>query len=353
MQKEVSMITKKIPVNDEYYLHQVKELGNIIRNGGLVAFPTETVYGLGGNALDATAAKKIYVAKGRPSDNPLIVHVADISQVEKYVEKISPLERKLMEAFWPGPLTIVFEKKPIIPKETSGGLDTVAIRCPAHEATRALIRAAGVPIAGPSANISTKPSPTTADAVMHDMDGKIEAVIDGGASFIGLESTIIAVKDEKITIYRPGGITQEMLSVFAPTEIDKALLSSDEHPKAPGMKYRHYAPSAPLVVYIGDMKVVEETILTFRDKKDKKYGFFVSDETARKLLKENKDNTVFSWGRREDKAQFAHNLFQGLLFFNTHPVDQIIGEGTGSDGLGLAIMNRLSKASGFNVIVKK
>ena len=153
MQKETGMITKKIPVDENYNSSTVNELGKIIREGGLVAFPTETVYGLGGNALDATAAKKIYAAKGRPSDNPLIVHVADIDDVPKYVKSISPLEKKLMNAFWPGPLTIVFPKKEIIPFETSGGLDTVAIRCPAHEATRVLIRAAGVPIAGPSANI--------------------------------------------------------------------------------------------------------------------------------------------------------------------------------------------------------
>lgn len=193
------MITKKIIVDQSYYNDKVKRLGEVIRAGGLVAFPTETVYGLGGNALDKEAAKKIYMAKGRPSDNPLIVHVADISEVSTYVKRILPLEKRLMEAFWPGPLTIVFPKKDIVPMATSGGLRTIAIRCPAHEAARALIRAAGVPIAGPSANISTKPSPTTADAVLHDMDGRIEFVIDGGDSLIGLESTVIAVENGKIS----------------------------------------------------------------------------------------------------------------------------------------------------------
>lgn len=341
-------MTRKIEVNNEYYEKKVEELGNIIRRGGLVAFPTETVYGLGGNALAPEAAKKIYAAKGRPSDNPLIVHVAHKEEVAAYVTHISPLEEKLMDTFWPGPLTIVFPKKKNIPYETSGHLDTVAIRCPAHPATRALIEAAGVPIAGPSANISTRPSPTTAEAVMYDMDGRIEAIIDGGPCLIGLESTIVSVQNGKIIIYRPGGITEEMLSELAPTEIDKALfVMGDEHPKAPGMKYRHYAPSAPLTVYVGVTDKVERKIKEFATQKGKVYGYFVSEEMAQLLPKEA---TVFVWGSRRDQKGMAHNLFQGLLFFNTHPVDEIIGEGTDSTGIGLAIMNRLTKASGFHVV---
>ena len=341
------MITRKIPVDEEYYSSTVKELGEIICAGGLIAFPTETVYGLGGNALDGNAAKKIYAAKGRPSDNPLIVHVADIEDTSQYVKSISFLEKKLMDTFWPGPLTIIFPKKEVIPFETSGGLDTIAIRCPAHEATRALIRAAGVPVAGPSANISTRPSPTTADAVIHDMNGKIEAVIDGGTSLIGLESTIVEVKGNKIIICRPGGITKEMLSLYGETEMDKALASDNEIPKAPGMKYRHYAPSSPLTVYAGDIQKVERHICSYTERKDKVYGYFVSEETA-KLLPQT--NHIFIWGRRNDKQGFARKLFQGLLFFNSHPVDKIIGEGTDTEGIGLAIMNRLAKASGFHVI---
>ncbi len=191
-------MTEKVEVNDLYYKDKVKALGRIIREGGLVAFPTETVYGLGGNALDAGAAKKIYAAKGRPSDNPLIVHVADPSEVEKYAAEVSSLARRLMDTFWPGPLTIVFPKKDCIPMETSGGLSTIAIRCPRSEATRALIRAAGVPIAGPSANISTRPSPTTADDVLHDMNGRIAAVIDGGPCQIGLESTVVGIEGSAV-----------------------------------------------------------------------------------------------------------------------------------------------------------
>ena len=344
------MITEKVTVDNDYYAHTVHELGRIIREGGLVAFPTETVYGLGGNALDGSAAKKIYAAKGRPSDNPLIVHVADPSEVGKYVETVSPLAEKLMKTFWPGPLTIVFPKKDIIPLETSGGLSTIAIRCPRSEATRALIRAAGVPIAGPSANISTRPSPTTAEDVLHDMDGRIQAVIDGGPCQIGLESTVIGLEGDQIVIYRPGGVTLEMLNAIAPTTVDAALTSENSHPKAPGMKYRHYAPSAPLTVYTGNTEKAVEEILSFAKKADGTYGFFVSEETAH-LLPAGVPR--FIWGKRADKESFAHNLFSGLLYFNKHPVDRIIGEGTDTKGLGLAIMNRLTKASGYHIVVEE
>lgn len=343
-------MTEKVQVNEVYYKEKVHQLGRILRGGGLVAFPTETVYGLGGNALDGSAAKKIYAAKGRPSDNPLIVHVADSSEVERYVKEVTPLARALMEAFWPGPLTIVFPKKDIIPMETSGGLPTIAIRCPRSEATRALIRAAGVPIAGPSANISTRPSPTTADDVLHDMNGRIAAVVDGGPCQIGLESTVVGLEGEEIVIYRPGGITLEDLQKVAPTRIDSALSSASEKPKAPGMKYRHYAPSAPLTVYAGNREKAEQEILSFARKTDKTYGFFVSEEIAEKLPA---GLPVFVWGKQDDKESLAHNLFAGLLYFNAHPVDQIIGEGTDQSGLGLAIMNRLGKASGQHVIVEE
>lgn len=345
----MSMETKRIKVNESYYSGEAEALGRIIRKGGLVAFPTETVYGLGGNALDPSAAKKIYAAKGRPSDNPLIIHVADRWEVGKYVKEVTPLEEKLMEAFWPGPLTIVFPKKEIVPKETSGGLETIAVRCPDNRATQALIRAAGVPIAGPSANISTRPSPTTAEDVYHDMAGKIDALIDDGPCRVGVESTVIAVEKGNIIIYRPGGVTKEMLSRFAPVVIDPGLSSPESHPKAPGMKYRHYAPAAPLTVYTGNISEAVREILSFAEKKDKKYGFFVSQETA-DLLPGNVEK--FIWGKRADKESFAHNLFSGLLYFNKNPVDQIIGEGTDTDGIGLAIMNRLTKASGYHIVVE-
>lgn len=350
MQKEADRMKTEIVKSDRnYFDKKVFELANIIKEGGLVAFPTETVYGLGGNALDPMAARKIYSTKGRPSDNPLIVHVAEPSEVERYVLEVPPLAEKLMNAFWPGPLTIVLPKNDRIPEETSGGLATIAMRCPRSEETRALIKAAGVPIAGPSANISGRPSPTTAEDVFHDMSGKIPAIIDGGSCQIGLESTVIGIEGNQIVIYRPGGVTREMLSEYAPTVVDQALVTENSHPKAPGMKYRHYAPSAPLTVYTGKTDKVEKEILDYSLRTDKIYGFFVSEETAGRLPK---NLPVFVWGTRDNKSSFAHNLFSGLLYFDKNPVDQIIGEGTDSEGLGLAIMNRLTKASGHHIIVE-
>lgn len=344
------METKLVSAAGPEFEKEIEALGAVIRAGGLVGFPTETVYGLGGNALDAAASKKIYAAKGRPSDNPLIVHVTGKEEARKLVTEISPLEEALMDAFWPGPLTLVLPKKDCIPAETSGGLPTVALRCPVHPASRALIRAAGVPIAGPSANLSGKPSPTTAEDVMRDLGGRIDAVIDGGPCNIGLESTIISCEGGRITIYRPGGITKEMLEAFAPTEFDKGMLGGGaEHPKAPGMKYRHYAPQAPMEVYVGDTAEVERTILAFAEEKEKKYGFFVSEELAAKLPA---DAVVFVWGARADQTVMAHRLFAGLHYFNDRPVDAIVGEGTDATGIGFAIMNRLTKATGYHIMVK-
>ena len=343
------METKIISASAPDFEEKVQELGAILREGGLVGFPTETVYGLGGNALDGNAARKIYAAKGRPSDNPLIVHVTGKEQAKMIVEGLSPLEEKLIDAFWPGPLTLVMKKKPCIPKETSGGLDTVAVRCPVHPATLALIRAAGVPMAGPSANISGKPSPTTAADVYHDLGGRVDAIIDGGPCAIGLESTIISCAGGVITIYRPGGITREMLEPFAPVVVDRISKNSKEPPKAPGMKYRHYAPQAPMTVYTGNIEKVEAEILGKAADTSKTYGYFVSDELAAKLPK---DATVFSWGPRTDQASMARRLFRGLHYFNAHPVDEIVGEGTNEQGIGLAIMNRLTKATGYHIIME-
>lgn len=343
------MNTKLVSAAAADFEDNLKELGTVIRGGGLVGFPTETVYGLGGNALDPAAAKRIYAAKGRPSDNPLIVHVTGIAQAETLVQEVTPLERALMEAFWPGPLTIVFPKKDIIPMETSGGLQTVAVRCPSHPAAQALIAAAGVPIAAPSANISGRPSPTTAEDVMNDLSGRIEAVIDGGPCEIGLESTVVSCAGGTITIYRPGGVTKEMLASYGPVAIDSALASGSGHPLAPGMKYRHYAPAAPMVVYAGDTDQVEEEILRAA-REGKNYGYFVSRELAEKLPA---GSVAFVWGRRASQEEMAHRLFAGLHYFNAHPVEKIIGEGTAPSGIGLAIMNRLTKATGYHIIIEK
>ncbi len=345
------MNTVTVRESDANFSEKLKELGKILREGGLVAFPTETVYGLGGNALSAESARKIYAAKGRPSDNPLIVHVASADDVPRLVTRVTPLEKKLMEIFWPGPLTIVFPKKEIIPDATSGGLSTVAVRCPAHPATRALIREAGVPIAGPSANISGKPSPTTAEDVLRDLGGRIEAVIDGGPCEVGLESTIIACEGDAITLYRPGGVTVEMLEKYAPVSVDPAILgktATKEPPKAPGMKYRHYAPSAPMTVYTGDVKKTENILKEIAEN-EPGAGFFVSEETAALLPK---DRTIFIWGARGDEATMARRLFAGLHYFDAHPVSAIYGEGVAASGIGFAIMNRLTKATGYHIIVE-
>lgn len=331
------------------FAEKVQELGDIIRRGGLVGFPTETVYGLGGNALDKEAARKIYEAKGRPSDNPLIVHVENMEQADRLAAGLSPLERRLMADFWPGPLTLVVNKKSCIPEETSGGLPTVAIRCPLHPAAQALIRAAGVPIAGPSANLSGRPSPTSAEDVLRDLGGRIDAIIDGGPCRIGIESTVVRCAGNKIIIYRPGGISRERLEAYGEVELDPGISGKDDHPKAPGMKYRHYAPAAPLTVYTGDVDKTEAAILALARRRELRYGFFVSEETAAKLPA---DAVVFVWGRRGDEASMAHRLFEGLHYFNDHPVEQIIGEGIAPSGLGLAIMNRLTKASGYHIIVE-
>ncbi len=333
------------------FSERVKALGRTIREGGLVAFPTETVYGLGGNALSAASARKIYAAKGRPSDNPLIVHVADIAQAKTLVKNVSPLEETLMETFWPGPLTLVFPKRDCIPAETSGGLSTVAIRSPAHPATLALLFAAGVPIAGPSANLSGKPSPTTAADVLADLSGRIDAIIDGGPCEVGLESTIVSCADGRITLYRPGAVTMEMLEAFAPVSVDPALLGksdADAVPKAPGMKYRHYAPKAPMTVYTGDASKVESILVSLAIE-NKNIGFFVSEETAAKLPD---GACVFVWGRRGDDATMARRLFVGLHAFDHAEVTAIYGEGTGMTGLGFAIMNRLTKATGYHIIIE-
>lgn len=350
------METKIVKINpdniDEAAKEQLEEASKLLRAGELVAFPTETVYGLGGDALFEEAAAKIYAAKGRPSDNPLIVHVSDIEQVDTIAADVSDKARALMEKFWPGPLTIVFNKKPVVPYGTTGGLDTVAVRMPSHEVARMLIRTSGVLIAAPSANISGRPSPTRASHVYDDMNGRIPMIIDGGSVGIGIESTIVDMTGDVPVILRPGAITEKMLKeCVGQVEIDKAILGPMKEgvrPKAPGMKYKHYAPEAELTIFEGEeQKVVEHINSLIRESSDKglKTGVIASDETKDKYCSEY----VLSVGTRKDDRTIARNLYDVLRRFDELEVDLIYGESFTDDSLGYAIMNRLNKAAGYHI----
>ena len=249
------MNTTVVTVDKEHPDRKViEEAGRILKSGGLVAFPTETVYGLGGDGLNPGSSQKIYLAKGRPSDNPLIIHIADLESLDKIVRRIPEKARRMAEAFWPGPLTMIFEKSGAVPYETTGGLESVAVRMPSHPVAMALIKAGGGYVAAPSANTSGRPSPTQASHVREDLEGKIDMIIDGGSVGIGLESTIVDFTEEEPVILRPGYINQEMMeAVIGQVKVDRGLLITDEkvRPKAPGMKYRHYAPKAPLTIVEG------------------------------------------------------------------------------------------------------
>lgn len=331
----------------------LERAGKVLRSGGLVAFPTETVYGLGGNALDREAARKIYAAKGRPSDNPLIVHIADAEELNGLVSEIPPMARKLMETFWPGPMTLILKKKPVVPDETTGGLGTVAVRMPSDPVASALIRAAGVPIAAPSANRSGRPSPTRAEHVIEDMKGRIEMILDGGPVGIGLESTIIDCTEEEPVILRPGYISREMVAeLFDRVSVDPAgtgPMKEGEHPKAPGMKYRHYAPKAALTLFEGDIRAVTASIRerTEEDvRRGKRIGIIATDETYR----DYPEGIVRSIGSRQRAETVAHNLFAVLREFDDLGVEAIYSESFSSKGLGQAIMNRLRKAAGYQIV---
>ena len=326
--------------------------GEILKCGGLVAFPTETVYGLGANALNEDAAKKTYAAKGRPSDNPLIVHIADVEDLPIVARNISDKAKQLMEQFWPGPLTFIFEKQYIVPYGTTGGLNTVAVRMPTDEIARAVIRAGGGCISAPSANTSGRPSPTSAEHVADDFDGKIDMIIDGGNVDIGLESTILDMTVEPPMILRPGAITKEMLEeVIGEVAVDATLLTEDtgDAPKAPGMKYRHYAPKAQLVIVKGEvgetLKAIrqiayEQTRLGF------KVGIIASGETAEYYT----NGIVKNIGTRSNENSIAKNLYRVLREFDEEDVSYIYSEAFDGDGIGSAIMNRLEKAAGHQII---
>ena len=321
----------------------IERAAEIIKDGGLVAFPTETVYGLGANALDETAVKKIFEAKGRPQDNPLIIHLAYPEDAGNYAFANGIYDK--LKRFMPGPLTVILKKRDNIPSVVSAGLDTVAVRIPSYEPARALIKASGVPIAAPSANISGKPSPTKAEHVISDMDGRIDAVLCGSDCEVGVESTIVKITGEdSLVICRPGGITKEMLSaVCGKVEIDPAVLSKfDGKPIAPGMKYKHYAPRAEVTVLVGD----EESIESFLTDKEN-YGIMCYDEDKALL----KHKYALSLGRADDKSEQAARLFACLREFDKNEdIDKIYARMPEKDGVGLAVYNRLIKAAGFKVI---
>ena len=384
----------------------IEEAAQILKTGGLVAFPTETVYGLGGNGLDSEAARKIYAAKGRPSDNPLILHVSKIEEVVPLVESVPEKAKLLMDSFWPGPLTLILKKSAIVPLESTGGLDTVALRCPDNALTLELIEKAGLPIAGPSANLSGSPSPTEASHVYHDLAGRIEGILDDGAVGIGVESTILDMSTERPTLLRPGAITLEDLTevLGEKPDIDPTLLGKSMEdgfvPKAPGMKYRHYAPKAEMILfrltgkmvsedkkiadamseYIQDYKksfrddMLRESALERRlseqakepcDKnedreeetiaKEPKIAILCAEETSRLYKETFEEEEIFIkvLGSKRNPLSMTHNLFRILRECDAEGINLILSESYPEEGVGFALMNRMKKAAGQKIILIK
>ena len=333
-------------------MEAIQRAGRILKEGGLVAFPTETVYGLGGNALDSRSSIKIYAAKGRPSDNPLIVHIADIEKLSEIVTEIPEKAKILAEKYWPGPLTMIFPKTDIVPRETTGGLDSVAVRFPSDRIAQELIRAAGGFVAAPSANTSGRPSPTMADHVMEDLGDAIDMIIDGGQVGLGLESTIVDFTEEIPVVLRPGYVSLDMIrEVLGDVRMDKGLLITDSsvQPKAPGMKYRHYAPQADLTIVEGEMDAVVRVINEFAAEaaaQGRQVGIIATDETRDKYPL----GVVKSIGSREDEDSIGHHLFEVLREFDHCQVSAIYSEAFFTPRIGQAIMNRLLKAAGHKII---
>lgn len=342
-------VIKKVDENN-IDIDIIREMAEKIRNGETVIFPTETVYGLGANAMDEDAAKKIYLAKGRPSDNPLIVHISDIEEVDKIALEVGEKAKKAMENFWPGPLTIILKKKEIVPNVTSGGLSTVAIRMPSNKIANALIRESKTQIAAPSANISGRPSPTKAEHVVKEMSGRVSGIIMGGDCDFGLESTVVDFSDDKPMILRPGSITKEMLEeVLGEVSIDPSLSKKEDNikAKAPGMKYKHYSPNAQ--VYI--VKGVENNVIT------------KMNELSRKNHAENKKTGIMCMSKDVDKFEcdyvvdlgkdyneVAANLFDALIKMDEAKMDIVYSVCFESRGVGQAIMNRLLKSAAYRII---
>lgn len=333
---------------------QIEKAANIIRREGLVAFPTETVYGLGANAFSEEAAGKIYAAKGRPSDNPLIVHIGDLKMVDRLAREVSTDARKVMEAFWPGPFTVVLKKLPEVPSGTTGGLDTVAIRMPDHPIALALINQADIGIAAPSANLSGRPSPTLAEHVIEDLSGQIDMIIDGGPVGIGIESTILDLTGEIPTILRPGFITKAMIEACLGKDIitDPAIIgeSTDQAPKAPGMKYKHYSPKGDLILVMGDSNRVAAKIDELASEKIRagyRVGIIATEETA--ALYQNKA-MIKTIGTRQNEQSISASLYRILRECDQDNLQFIFSEGFAGGNFGAAIMNRMLKAAGNHII---
>lgn len=349
----MNTIVKKITDDEQENKKIYDEAGAILRKGGLVAFPTETVYGLGGDALDSEASSKIYKAKGRPSDNPLIVHIEDLDALYKLSSDVTPKALKLADAFWPGPLTMILKKKDIVPDTITGGLGTVAIRMPSHPVAARLIKESGVYIAAPSANTSGKPSPTKAEHVINDLSGKIDMIIEDDTVDIGVESTIVDLSEDIPVILRPGYVTKKMLEdVVGEVRIDPAIEEGVKEgvvPKAPGMKYRHYAPNASLAIIRGDMQSVIDYInkaVTEKEAAGYKTAVMATDETKDLY----RCDSVVSLGSEEDELSVARNLYAYLREFDKQGIDYIYSESFPVKNVGQAVMNRLIKAAGHTII---
>lgn len=326
---------------------QLKEAALLIKQNEIVAFPTETVYGLGANAHSNDAVEKIFQAKGRPSDNPLIVHIASVEQLTKLVKQVPPIAEKLIKAFWPGPLTLVLEKGEGIADKVTAGLSTVAVRMPDHPVAIQLIKEANVPVAAPSANVSGKPSPTTATHVWEDLNGKIAGIVDGGATGVGVESTVLDLTLETPMILRPGGVTREQIEgVIGNVAVDPALIKEGQAPKSPGLKYKHYAPDTPLFLVDGSLEFIQK--LTHDSiQAGKKVGILTTVENVEKF---EEDVVAIPCGTINDLHSVAQNLYDVLRKFDQYDLDLIYSEVFPETGVGKAIMNRLTKAASRNIV---
>ncbi len=345
METKMWTVDKNVDKTNSY--PQLVDAAQKLKDGELIAFPTETVYGLGANALLGGSVAGIYEAKGRPSDNPLIVHIGEKEQIHGLVEEIPLVAEKLMEKFWPGPLTLIFQKKEgVFPDVVTAGLSSVAIRMPDHPVALDLLRKAGCPTAAPSANLSGKPSPTTAEHVREDLDGKIAGIVDGGPTGVGLESTVLDVTGSIPQILRPGGITREQLEeVIGEVSVDPGLVKDSDAPKAPGMKYKHYAPKAPLTLVEGTPQFIQKLINEERAL-GKKVGVYTVEEHAHLY----DADIVITGGSREELDSVAEKMYGVLRQFDKEQPDLIFGEVYPEAGIGIAIMNRLKKAAGGRII---